>query len=152
MIRKLQDTVMNSSRFRIPAVIHCEALSGPVFPNALTYPASISLGASFDPELVREMGEKIRRQMVAVGVRQALSPVLDISRDLRWGRINETYGNDPTLVSEMACAFITGLQGTDYTNGDGQTFSGLLLNGGRSQHGKDHVGGEGNERSLRKAF
>ena len=55
MIRKLQDTVMNSSRFRIPAVIHCEALSGPVFPNALTYPASISLGASFDPELVREM-------------------------------------------------------------------------------------------------
>ncbi|WP_312370602.1 beta-glucosidase family protein [Lachnoclostridium sp.] len=117
MIRKLQDKVMASSRLRIPAVIHCEALSGPVFPNALTYPTSISLGASFDPEMVREMGDKIRRQMVAVGARQALSPVLDIARDLRWGRINETYGNDPTLVSEMACAFISGLQGSDHTKG-----------------------------------
>lgn len=113
----LQEKVMESSRLRIPAVIHCEALSGPVFPNALTYPTSISLGASFDSEMVREMGDKIRRQMVAVGARQALSPVLDIARDLRWGRINETYGNDPTLVSEMACAFIEGLQGSDYTTG-----------------------------------
>lgn len=117
MIRKLQEKVIASSRLHIPAVIHCEALSGPVFPNALTYPTSISLGASFDSEMITEMGDKIRRQMVAVGARQALSPVLDISRDLRWGRINETYGNDPTLVSKMACAFITGLQGSDYTSG-----------------------------------
>lgn len=151
MIRKLQDTVMNSSRFRIPAVIHCEALSGPVFPNALTYPASISLGASFDPELVREMGDKIRRQMVAVGVRQALSPVLDISRDLRWGRINETYGNDPTLVSEMACAFITGLQGTDYTNGVAATakhFLGYSLTEGGLNMAKTMLG----ERETREVY
>ena len=117
MIRSLQDKVLNSSRLRIPAIFHCEALTGPTFPKALTYPTSISLAATFEPELVHEMGEGIRRQMVAVGARQALSPVLDITRDLRWGRLNETYGNDPNLVSQMATAFISGLQGEDHTKG-----------------------------------
>lgn len=117
MTRAIQQRVMDSSRFGIPAIFHCEALSGPVFPNALAFPTSISLSATFAPEIVYEMAENIRRQMLAVGTRQALSPVLDIERDLRWGRVNETYGGDPTLVSEMSCAFVSGLQGTDYTQG-----------------------------------
>lgn len=116
-LRKIQERVMDSSKYKIPAIIHCEALSGPAFPGGVTYPTSISLGASFEPELVKEMGDFIRQQMCAVGVRQALSPVLDVSRDLRWGRINETYGNDPTLVSEMSCAFVEGIQGEDYKEG-----------------------------------
>lgn len=116
-VRKIQERVMQSSRYRIPAIIHCEALSGPAFPGSATFPTSISLGATFDPELVKSMGDYIRKQMCATGVRQALSPVLDISRDLRWGRINETYGNDPTLVSEMSCAFVEGIQGEDYKDG-----------------------------------
>lgn len=116
-IRKIQDKVMDSSRFRIPAVMHCEALSGPTFPNALTFPTSISLGATFEPELVKEMGTRIRRQMRAVGVRQALSPVFDVTRDHRWGRINETYGNDPTLAAEMGCAFVEGIQGLKSEDG-----------------------------------
>lgn len=116
-IRKIQEKVMESSRFHIPAVIHCEALSGPAFPNTLTFPTSISLGATFDPELVREMGNIIRTQMRSAGVHQALSPVLDVSRDLRWGRINETYGNDPTLVAEMSCAFVEGIQGENPKEG-----------------------------------
>lgn len=116
-VRKIQERVMDSSKYKIPAIIHCEALSGPAFPGGVTYPTSISLGASFDPELVKEMGDFIREQMCAVGVRQALSPVLDVSRDLRWGRINETYGNDPTLVAEMSCAFVEGIQGEDHKEG-----------------------------------
>lgn len=116
-IRKIQEQVMASSRFHIPAVMHCEALSGPAFPNSLTFPISISLGATFEPELVKKMGNIIRKQMRATGVHQALSPVLDVSRDLRWGRVNETYGNDPTLVSEMACAFVEGIQGDDFNEG-----------------------------------
>lgn len=116
-IRKLQERVMASSRFKIPAIFHCEALSGPAFPGSLTFPTSISLGATFEPELVREMGDYIRRQMFSVGVRQALSPVLDVGRDLRWGRINETYGNDPTLVTEMSCAFVDGIQGKSHKEG-----------------------------------
>lgn len=116
-IRRIQERVMESSRFKIPAIVHCEALSGPAFPGSATFPTSISLGATFDPEIVRDMGDRIRNQMFSVGVRQALSPVLDVSRDMRWGRINETYGNDPTLVSEMSCAFVEGIQGDDHKTG-----------------------------------
>ena len=117
MVRKLQKRVIESSRFGIPAIFHCEALSGMCFDSSLSFPTSISLGATFDPGIVRDMTERTRRQMKAIGVRQALSPVLDISRDLRWGRQNETYGNDPVLVTEMACAFIEGLQGEDLSKG-----------------------------------
>lgn len=117
LIRTLQEKTIVSSRLKIPAIFHAEALSGPTFPNALTYPTSISLGATFEPKIVEVMGDCIRRQLRSVGIHQALSPVLDISRDLRWGRINETYGNDPVLVSQMATSFIKGIQGNDPTEG-----------------------------------
>lgn len=117
MIRKIQEKVIKSSRFGIPAIVHAEALSGLCITGAVQYPTSISLGATFEPDIVLDMGKRIRRQMVAVGIRQALSPVLDIIRDLRWGRVNESYGNDPTLVSAMACAFVEGIQGEDYREG-----------------------------------
>lgn len=117
MIRMIQDQVMKQSGWGIPAIVHQEALSGPMIPECAVFPTSIGLGATFAPELVQDMGDRIRRQMVNVGVRQALSPVLDIIRDFRWGRTSEDYGSDPTLVSEMACAYITGLQGEDLRDG-----------------------------------
>ncbi len=116
-LTKLQEKVIASSRFGIPAVLHAEALSGPVMPNANTFPTSISLGAAFEPAIVRDMCERTRKQMYAMGLRQALSPVLDVARDLRWGRVSETYGMDPTLNAIMSCAFIDGLQGEDLTEG-----------------------------------
>jgi len=117
MIKMIQETVINQSPHGIPAIFHCEALSGPVMPQCCIFPTSISLGATFSPEDVKDMADRIRKQMLAAGVRQALSPVLDLARDFRWGRTNETYGNDPTLVSEMSCAFVEGLQGEDLTQG-----------------------------------
>lgn len=117
LIKEVQEKVIRSSRFGIPAIIHAEALSGLVAPNTCTFPTSISLGATFDPEIVKDMGERIRKQMYTLGIRQALSPVLDIARELRWGRVSETYGMDPTLNSIMTCAFVEGIQGEDLTKG-----------------------------------
>lgn len=151
MIRNLQEKVMASSRFGIPAIFHCEALSGPCFPGGISYPTSISLGASFDPEMVCDMGDRIRKQMVSVGVRQALSPVMDILRDLRWGRVNECYGNDPNLVSQMSCAFVKGLQGEDYSEGvaaTGKHFLGYSTTEGGINMAKTAL----NERDIREVY
>ncbi len=110
-IREIQEYVMAHSAHRIPALFHCEALSGPVVPGTCLYPTSIGLGATFAPKTVQTMSDTIRRQMRAMGILHALSPVLDVAKDLRWGRINETYGGDPTLCAIMSCAFTDGLQG-----------------------------------------
>lgn len=117
LIRMAQDMIMEQTEFRIPALVHAEALSGPMVSGCAVFPTSISLGATFDPEIVKDMGNRIRKQMVNIGIRQALSPVLDLIRDFRWGRTSEDYGSDPTLVSEMACAYISGLQGDDLREG-----------------------------------
>ena len=117
-IRKLQDYIMDHSPHHIPALFHSEALAGTVaVPGANQYPISIGLGATFSPEIVEEMCEITRKQMVANGIRHALSPVCDLARDLRWGRTNECYGNDPTLSSAMTVAFVRGLQGENLSDG-----------------------------------
>lgn len=116
-LRVIQQYVMDHSPHGIPALFHCEALCGPVVPHTCLYPNSIALGATFDPALVRHMADITRQQMRAMGIRHALSPVMDVAKDLRWGRINETYGGDPTLCAAMSCAFTEGLQGQDLSTG-----------------------------------
>ena len=116
-IRKLQQQIINQSPHGIPAIFHCEAISGPLLPQSLNYPAPLSLAATFSPDIVRDMADRIRKQLFASGIRHAFSPVLDLARDFRWGRTNETYGSDPTLVAEMGCAYVEGLQGNDLTKG-----------------------------------
>jgi beta-glucosidase len=113
----IQQLATGSNPLGIPTIIHAEALSGPVSAGCAVYPTSISLGATFQPEIVAEMADIIRKQLINSGVRQALSPVLDLARDFRWGRTGEDYGSDPALVAEMACAFIKGLQGDDPREG-----------------------------------
>lgn len=117
-IKAAQEYVISHSRHGIPALVHGEALSGPVtIPAANLFPTSISLGATFEPELVRKMSEGTRKQMYAYGMRHALSPVADLGRDLRWGRCSEGYGEDPTLASAMTVAFVQGLQGENLKEG-----------------------------------
>lgn len=116
-IGRVQHMVMSHSRFGIPALFHVEALAGPGAPGCADFPLSITNAASFNGENVRRMTEITREQMKALGIRMALSPVLDIARDLRYGRVGETFGGDPTLVSEMSCAFVGGLQGNDLKQG-----------------------------------
>jgi beta-xylosidase len=105
-----QRVVMDGSRLRIPALVHEECLTGFTTFGATVYPAAIAWGATFDPGLVERMAAAIGRDMAAVGVHQGLSPVLDVVRDYRWGRVEETMGEDPYLVSALGAAYVRGLQ------------------------------------------
>jgi beta-xylosidase len=106
----LQRQVMAASRFGIPAIAHEECLAGFTTWTATAFPAPPAWGASFDPGLVREMAAAIGRSMRAVGVHQGLAPVLDVVRDSRWGRVEETISEDPYLVGVIGTAYVQGLQ------------------------------------------
>lgn len=108
----LQRQVMAANRFGIPALAHEECLTGFTTLGATCYPASIAWGASWDPQLVHEMASRIGADMKKVGVHLGLSPVLDVVRDYRWGRVEETLGEDPHLVSELATSYVRGIQGS----------------------------------------
>ncbi|MEU7908078.1 glycoside hydrolase family 3 N-terminal domain-containing protein [Actinoplanes sp. NPDC049118] len=105
-----QRVVIEGSRLGIPALVHEECLTGFTTYGATVYPAAIAWGATFDPDLIGRMAAAIGRDMAAVGVHQGLSPVLDVVRDYRWGRVEETMGEDPYLVSMLGAAYVRGLQ------------------------------------------
>ncbi len=105
-----QRIVLDGSRLGIPALVHEECLTGFTTYGATVYPAAIAWGATFDEDLVERMAAAIGRDMAAVGVHQGLSPVLDVVRDYRWGRVEETMGEDPYLVSMRGAAYVRGLQ------------------------------------------
>nr|WP_127507315.1 glycoside hydrolase family 3 N-terminal domain-containing protein [Actinoplanes solisilvae] len=105
-----QHIVLANSRLSIPAIVHEECLTGFTTFGATVYPAAIAWGATFDPELVERMAAAIGRDMAAVGVHQGLSPVLDVVRDYRWGRVEETIGEDPYLVGLLGAGYVRGLQ------------------------------------------
>ncbi|MFC8734292.1 glycoside hydrolase family 3 N-terminal domain-containing protein [Luteimicrobium sp. NPDC057192] len=105
-----QRDIVARSRFGIPAQVHEECLAGFAAWQATAYPVPLSWGASFDPELVREMAETIGTSMRAVGVHQGLAPVLDVTRDPRWGRTEETIGEDPYLVATVGASYVRGLE------------------------------------------
>jgi beta-glucosidase-like glycosyl hydrolase len=102
--------VLDGTRLGIPALVHEECLTGFTTFGATVYPAAIAWGATFDADLVERMAASIGRDMAAVGVHQGLSPVLDVVRDYRWGRVEETIGEDPYLVAMLGAAYVRGLQ------------------------------------------
>jgi beta-xylosidase len=106
-----QATIVAASRFGIPAQVHEECLTGFTAWRATVHPAPLSWGASFDPDLVEQMAARIGRSMRAAGVHQGLAPVLDVTRDYRWGRTEETIGEDPYLVGSIGAAYVRGLEG-----------------------------------------
>ncbi|RZU63469.1 glycoside hydrolase family 3 N-terminal domain-containing protein [Zhihengliuella halotolerans] len=106
----LQRDVVSTHRLGIPAIAHEECLTGFTTMSATCYPASIAWGASFDARLVEDMARRIGADMRRVGVHLGLSPVLDVVRDYRWGRVEETIGEDPHLVGEIGTAYVRGLQ------------------------------------------
>jgi len=114
---EIQRFLVEETRLGIPAIVHEECLSGLMAKGATTFPQAINLASTFDPDLVKEMTTAIRKEMRAVGAHQGLSPVLDVLRDPRWGRTEETFGEDHYLVACMAVAYISGLQGDDLRQG-----------------------------------
>jgi beta-xylosidase len=105
-----QRVVLAGTRAAIPAIVHEECLTGFTAFGATVYPTALAWGASFDPDLVEQMAAAIGRDMAALGVHQGLAPVLDVVRDYRWGRVEETMGEDPYLVATLGAAYVRGLQ------------------------------------------
>lgn len=111
--REFQEIAMESSEHHIPAVFHMEGLSGAFIQEAASFPSGIARGASWDPDLEREIAQIVGRQEIACGITQTFAPVLDINRDARMGRHGETYGEDPALASALGVAYTKGLQETE---------------------------------------
>ncbi|MCQ1947645.1 glycoside hydrolase family 3 N-terminal domain-containing protein [Arthrobacter sp. zg-Y1116] len=110
-LMRTQQRIAESNRFGIPAMAHEECLAGFAAWGATAYPVPLSWGATFNPELIGRIGAAIGTDMRSVGVHQGLAPVLDVVRDARWGRVEETIGEDPYLVGSIASAYIRGLEG-----------------------------------------
>lgn len=113
----IQKFLIEETRLGIPALVHDECCSGFLANGATNFPQIIGVASTWEPDLVSAMTEVIRTQMRAVGVHHGLAPVIDIARDPRWGRTEETFGEDPYLTSTMGVAYIRGLQGEDWTEG-----------------------------------
>jgi beta-glucosidase len=113
----IQRFLVEETRLGIPAILHEETLHGVLAREATSFQQSIGAAAAFDPDLVEAIATTIRRRMLAIGARLALAPVLDLTRDPRWGRIEETYGEDPYLATVLGCAYVRGIQGDDLAVG-----------------------------------
>lgn len=114
---EVQRFLVENTRLGIPAIVHEECLSGFMARKASIFPQMIGLASSWDPDMLERIAAVIRSQMRATGVHQGLGPVLDIARDPRWGRIEETFGEDPYLTAAMGAAYVKGLQGDNPQEG-----------------------------------
>ena len=107
----IQRWVKDNTRLGIPVIFHEEALHGLQGPEATSFPQAIALASTWNPDLVERAFAVVAREVRARGAQQVLAPVVDVARDPRWGRIEETYGEDPYLVARMGLAAVRGLQG-----------------------------------------
>jgi beta-glucosidase len=129
----IQAFLVNHTRLGIPAILHEECCAGYLGLGGSIFPQMIGLASTWNPSLAEQMTGEIRKQMLAVGARQGLGPVLDIGSDPRWGRIEETFGEDPLLASQFGMAYIRGLQGPSPQEGvlaTGKHFVGHSLSSG----------------------
>ncbi len=113
----LQRYLQKQTRLGIPAIVHEECCSGYLGLGGTAFPQMLGLACTFEPDLASQMTQEIRKQLRSVGAHQGLAPVLDVGRDPRWGRIEETFGEDPLLVSQFGAAYISGLQGESLAGG-----------------------------------
>ncbi|MFI8634086.1 glycoside hydrolase family 3 N-terminal domain-containing protein [Microbacterium sp. NPDC077663] len=142
-----QRRLQTETRLGIPAIVHEECLTGLAAWQAATYPTPLAWGASFDPDLVAEVGAAIGESMRELGIHQGLAPVLDVIRDPRWGRVDECIGEDPYLVGSIGTSYVRGLQstGVDATLKHFVGYSG-------SQAGRNHAPVHAGPRELADVF
>ena len=151
-----QKWAMEDTRLGIPVLFHEESLHGFAAKDATAFPQSIGLASTWDPDLVREINDLIAGEVRARGVHLVLSPVVDVARDPRWGRIEETFGEDPYLVGEMGVASVEGLTGpgTNRKLRDGQVMATLkhMTGHGQPESGTNVGPAQISERTLREQF
>ena len=156
LVNALQTHAMTQTRLGIPILMHEEGLHGYAALDATSFPQAIALASSWDPDLIREINVVIGREIRARGVSLALSPVVDVARDPRWGRIEETFGEDPYLTAELGVAAVEGLQGTARvtTLAPGKVFATLkhLTGHGQPESGTNIGPASISERVLREYF
>lgn len=151
VVNTVQRHLVEKTRLGIPALFHLEALNGLVAAGFTTFPTGIALASTWNPSGVQEMAQILSRQMRSIGHGQALSPVMDVARDPRWGRVHESYGEDPCLVSTMSVAFTLGMQGDDLSHGviaTGKHFLGFGMTDGGQHMAATSIGG----RELREVY
>ena len=110
---EIQRYFVEQTRLGIPVALQTENLCGYPAAGGTLFPAQINVGATWEPELAGQMAAVIGQESRAVGINSAMSPVIDVSRDPRWGRTYETYGEDPYLISRMGVEYVKGMQGAD---------------------------------------
>ena len=110
-LNALQKFLVQETRLGIPATSHEECWVGLMVKGATLFPSALNYGSTWNPELMEAVGQEIRKEAKQVGCHQGLAPVLDVSRDVRWGRTEETMGEDPYLVGVLGTRFVKGLQG-----------------------------------------
>jgi beta-glucosidase len=114
-LNAVQKFLMEETRLGIPALVFGEGLHGFMAQEATSFPQAIGLASTWDPELHERIFSVVAREMRVRGAQYVLSPVLDLARDPRWGRTEETYGEDPYLASRMGVAAVRGLQGERFS-------------------------------------
>ncbi|PVM90576.1 glycoside hydrolase family 3 N-terminal domain-containing protein [Caulobacter endophyticus] len=153
-VNAAQKWAMESTRLGIPMLMHDEALHGYVARDATSFPQSIALASTFDPDLVEQVFSVAAREMRARGSNIALAPVVDVARDPRWGRIEETYGEDPHVCAEMGLAAIRGFQGKTLPLAPDKVFVTLkhMTGHGQPENGTNVGPAQIAERTLRENF
>ncbi|MDJ0755294.1 MAG: glycoside hydrolase family 3 N-terminal domain-containing protein [Ardenticatenaceae bacterium] len=151
LANRIQKYLVENTRLGIPAIVHEECCAGYMARDATCFPQIIGVASTWEPELAQKMAAVVRTQMRAGGAHQGLSPVIDIARDPRWGRVEETFGEDPYLVSCMGVAFVRGLQSDDWRQGviaTAKHFVGYGLSEGGMNWAPVHLP----ERALREVY
>jgi beta-glucosidase len=156
LVNALQHYALEHTRLGIPIMFHEEGLHGYVAVGATSFPQAIALASSWDPALVRAVNVVTAREMRARGVTEEPPHLVDVARDPRWGRIEETFGEDPYLVGELGVAAVEGLQGEGKTwdLGPGKVFATLkhLTGHGQPESGTNVGPAPYSERNLREFF
>jgi len=150
----IQKFFLENSRLGIPVMFHDECLHGHMAAGATSFPQPIGLGATFNPGLIRALYAMTAREARARGIHQALTPVVDVAREPRWGRVEETFGEDPYLVSRMGIAAVQGFQG-DGTFADQEHVIATLKHfaaHGQPEGGTNCAPANVSERVLREVF
>jgi beta-glucosidase len=154
LVNAIQKWAVEETRLGIPVLFHEEGLHGYAARGATSFPQAIGLASSWDPDLLKEIYSVVGREIRARGAHLVLSPVVDVARDPRWGRIEETFGEDPYLVSELGVASVEGFQGDALPLAEGKVFATLkhMTGHGQPESGTNVGPANLSERLLREVF
>jgi len=153
-VNAVQKWALEQTRLGIPVFMHEESLHGYVAPEATSFPQAIGLASSFDPELVQQIFSLAAQEMRARGANLALAPVVDVAREPRWGRIEETYGEDPHVCGVMGKAAVLGFSGDSLPLAKDKVFATLkhMTGHGQPESGTNIGPANVGERTLREDF